>query len=129
MKRSRVATPSWRSGSRTGLAFLTTTERQRASTGGGIALSEQSRRAPADQTASLRDTVEAITGVAQARHDVAHLIEPLVETGEYQCAGNMEILEHRRHSSDALRSRDQADAGDVISTAPDKVLNRRRQRA
>src|SRR5918993_4848472 len=102
MKRSRVATPSWRSGRRTGLAFLTTTERRRASTVVGTALSEQSWRAPADQTASLRDTVEAITRVAQARHDVADLIQPLVETGEYRGAGNMEVLEDHRHPRDAL---------------------------
>ena len=82
-----------------------------------------------DGQPSVREAVEPIAGVPQAGHDVADLVEPLVETREHQGARDVQIFEQLSHPCDALRSGYQTDTGDVVGTASNEVLNRCCQRA
>src|SRR5829696_3957650 len=124
MKRSRAATPSSRNARRTGPGFLTTTELPSCDRAPFQAALGWLNEHIAEGADSVRETVEPITGVPQAGHDVADLVEPLVETREHQGARHLQIFEHLRHPCDALRGRYQTDAGDVVGTASNEILNR-----
>src|SRR5215208_1748405 len=133
MKQSRAATPSSTNALRTGPGFLTTTELC-AVTDVGAPLQAAlgcliDPIGEGDGRPSVRETVEPIAGVPQAGHDVADLVEPLVETREHQGARHLQIFEHLRHPCDALGGRYQTDAGDVVGTASNEILNRCCQRA
>src|SRR5829696_1999682 len=117
MRRSRVATRSCRSGPRIGRRSLITTEPSAS-----VGVPEHA------QTGSVREPIETVTRIAEPWHDVAHLVQPLVEPGQDKGARYMQVLQQRGHPRDAFGGGDQADARDVVGPAIDQELYGRSQR-
>ena len=84
---------------------------------------------PVSRVHLARHPVEAVAGVAEAGHDVAELVEPLVQRRRHHGDRHVEPGEVRLQPRDALRRREQADRGDVGGAALEQQLDRRRQAA
>ncbi len=84
------------------------------------------RRRSGRQGASDR-AVEPVAGIAEPRDDVAPLVESLVERTQHERdIAVADLLLDRR---DTLRSREQADRGDVLRAAREEELDRRAERS
>jgi hypothetical protein len=77
----------------------------------------------ADKSA-LDDAVEAVPCVAETGKDVADVVQLLVQASQYQGAGYVQLIKQLVQPRDPFRSRNQADARDVISAALHKELHR-----
>src|SRR5450759_5310521 len=77
----------------------------------------------------LSQSVQAIARIAEARHDVADLVEALVDGCDDERAGHVHLREKLAHALDALGGRNEADARDVVGAAVDEELDRTGQRA
>ena len=73
----------------------------------------------------LDDAVQPISGVTEAGEDVADIVELLVEAGQHEGAGDVQLIDQFLEPGEPLGRRDQADAGDVIGSALDQELHRR----
>ncbi|GAA1916372.1 hypothetical protein GCM10009775_06050 [Microbacterium aoyamense] len=70
--------------------------------------------------------VEPIAGVAEAGHDVALLVEPLVERAQHE--GHVAALDLRLDRGDALGRAEDADRRDVLRAAVEEELDRGAER-
>src|SRR4029453_14343679 len=86
------------------------------------------RTTDADKS-ELHDAVQPISGIAEAGKDVADLVQPLVQAGQHEGAGYVQLVKQLVQPGDPFWSRNQADASDVISAALYEELHRRGERA
>ena len=76
------------------------------------------------------DAVQPVAGVAEARHDVALLVEPLVHAPRSRrVTGTSSPASSFSSRAQPSGAREQADRGDVVGAAVDQEPDRRRQRA